>query len=196
MAVVPLTAEKGGPDDAASREGAAGMPARELLPLIYAQLHEAARRLMAGERVSHTLQPTALVNEAYARLSKDLAAQWPGPREFYAAAAQAMRRILIEHARKRGAVKRGGDWSRAALDVIDLASDEDCGRLMALDDAILRLEEADARAASVVRMRFYAGLSVDSTAAVLGLSRRTVLRDWDYARAWLLRRLTAEIEGG
>lgn len=163
--------------------------ARDLLPLVYAQLHDAARRLMAGERPSHTLQPTALVHEAYARLSKDLESRWAGPREFYLAAAQAMRRILIEHARKRGTVKRGGDWSRAAMDVIDLASDDDCGRLMAFDEAILRLEEEDGRAASVVRMRFYAGLSVDSTAQVLGLSRRTVLRDWEYARAWLLRRL-------
>ena len=163
--------------------------ARELLPLVYAQLHAAARRMMNGERANHTLQPTALVSEAYARLAKDLAADWPGPREFYLAAAEAMRRILIEHARKRGAAKRGGDWTRAALDVVDLASEEDCGRLVALDGAILRLEQKDARAATIVRLRFYAGLSVDATAETLGLSRRTALRDWEYARAWLLKEL-------
>src|SRR5262249_53749268 len=115
----------------------------------------------------------------------------PGAREFYIAAAEAMRRVLIEHARKRGAVKRGGDWNRTALDVVDLASDEDCGRLMALDGAILRLEQEDARAASIVRLRFFAGLSVDTTAETLGLSRRTVLRDWEYARTWLLQELGA-----
>ena len=173
-----------------------GASARELLPLVYAQLHGAARRLMNGERASHTLQPTALVSEAYARLAKDLSAAWPGPREFYLAAAEAMRRILVDHARGRGAQKRGGDWSRASLDVVDLASDEDCGRLMALDAAILRLEQEDERAASVVRLRFFAGLSVDATAETLGLSRRTTLRDWEFARAWLLRELGAEPGGG
>ena len=156
---------------------------------MYAQLHAAARRLMDGERANHTLQPTALVGEAYARLAKELPAEWAGPREFYWAAAQAMRRILIDHARKRGAVKRGGDWARTALDVVDLASDEGCGNVLALDEAILRLEGEDSRAASVVRLRFYAGLGVDETAAALDLSRRTVLRDWEFARAWLHRAL-------
>lgn len=165
--------------------------ARDFLPLVYAQLHSAARRLMAGERPNHTLQPTALVSEAYARLAKDLAAEWPGPREFYLAAALAMERILIDHARKRGAVKRGRNWTEASLDVVDLASDEDCGRLLELEAAILRLEQEDPRAASVVKLRFYAGLSVDATASVLGLSRSTALRDWEYARAWLLEDLIA-----
>ena len=182
------TAEPSTPADGVP-EPAAGASARELLPLVYAQLHGAARRLMSGERPNHPLQPTALVGEAYARLAKELTAQWPGPREFYLAAAEAMRRILIEHARRRGAVKRGGDWARAALDVVDLASEEDCGRLVALDEAILRLEQEDHRAASVVRLRFYAGLSEETAAEALGLSRRTVQRDWDYARAWLLNDL-------
>src|SRR5262245_28247406 len=145
---------------------------------------------MSGERKNHTLQTTALVNEAYARLAKDLAARWPGPREFYLAAAKAMRRILVDHARKRGAAKRGGDWKRAALDVVDLASDEDCGRLLALDAAIRRLEEEDPRAASVVRLRFFAGLDVETTAEVLGLSHRTTLRDWEFARARLYEELS------
>ncbi len=100
-----------------------------------------------------------------------------------------MERILIEHARKRGAVKRGRNWTEASLDVVDLASDEDCGRLLALEEAIVRLEQEDQRVALVVKLRFYAGLSVDTTAEVLGLSRRTTLRDWEYARAWLLEDL-------
>jgi RNA polymerase sigma-70 factor (ECF subfamily) len=179
-------------DGAGERPVAGEASARVLLPLVYAQLHAAARRMMAGERANHTLQPTALVGEAYARLAKDLAADWPGPREFYLAAAEAMRRILIEHARKRGATKRGGGWTRAALDVVDLASEENCGVLLALDEAILRLEQEDPRAASVVRLRFYAGLSVEATADALGLSRRTVLRDWEYARVWLFRELGAQ----
>ena len=163
--------------------------ARELLPLVYAQLHAAARRLMAGERANHTLQPTALVHEVYSRLARDLAADWPGPREFYLAAAQGMRRILIDHARHRGRAKRGGDWARAALDSVDLESEEDCSRILALDEAIQRLEMEDARAADVVRLRFFAGLSVDQAATAIGQSRRTVLRDWEFARAWLLEQL-------
>jgi RNA polymerase sigma factor (TIGR02999 family) len=163
-----------------------GKPAEELLPLVYAQLRSAAQFLMAGERTGHTLQPTALVSEAYARLSQDLGARWPGTREFYLAAAQAMRRILIEHARRRGRIKRGGDWTRVALDSVDVESAEDCGRVLALDEAIGRLEKEDARAAEVVCLRFFAGLTVDQTAAALSQSRRTVLRDWEFARAWLL----------
>jgi RNA polymerase sigma-70 factor (ECF subfamily) len=165
------------------------MSARELLPLVYVQLHDAARRLMAGERRAHTLQPTALVSEAYARLSRDLGVHWSDTGQFYLAAAQAMRRILIEHARGRGRIKRGGDWSRVALDSVDVESEEDCGRVVALDEAIGRLEQEDARCAEVVCLRFYAGLSVDQTAAAMGQSRRTVLRDWEFARAWLLEEL-------
>lgn len=186
MTPAPYT---GGPAGGAGADGLRA--ARELLPLVYAELHAAARRLMSCERRNHTLQPTALVSEAYLRLSKVLGAEWPGPRDFYLAASEAMRRILIEHARRRGAVKRGGDWTRAALDAVDLASDEEGERLTALDEAILRLEEKDPRAAAVVRLRFYAGLDVDRTGEVLGLSRRTTLRDWGFARAWLLRDLTA-----
>lgn len=149
---------------------------------------------MAGERRGHTLQPTALVSEAYARLSRDPNLHWPGERPFYLAAAQAMRRILIEHARRRGRIKRGGDWSRIALDAVDVESEEDCGRVLALDAAIGRLEEEDARCAEVVCLRFYAGLSVDQTAAAMGQSRRTVLRDWEFARAWLLEDLRGRVD--
>jgi RNA polymerase sigma factor (TIGR02999 family) len=165
------------------------MSLQDLLPMVYRQLHAQAQRLMSNERTNHTLQPTALVHEAYARLAHDLEGRWDGPGQFYIAAAESMRRILIDHARRAGAVKRGGDWKREPLDFIDLASPEDCGRLLALDDAIVRLSEEDARAAEVVRLRFYAGLTVDETAAAMGQSRRTVLRDWEFARAWMLDEL-------
>lgn len=168
--------------------------ASDLFPLIYEQLRSLARGLMAGERPGHTLQPTALVSEAYLRLARTPDGGRPDPVRFYQDAARAMRRILIEHARKRGAAKRGGGWGRAALADIDPDSDEDCGRLLALDDAILRLENEDARAAQIVRLRFYAGLSVEQTVEATGLSRRTVLRDWEYARAWLAAELRAPVE--
>jgi RNA polymerase sigma-70 factor, ECF subfamily len=168
------------------------------LPGVYAQLRALAGGLMAGERAGHTLQPTALVSEAWLRLAGGPAE----PGEFYRAAAVAMRRILVDHARRRGAAKRGGGWDRATLDGdwartslggLDLESEEGCGRLLALDGAIVRLEREDPRAAEIVRLRFYAGLSVDQTAAAMDLSRRTVLRDWEFARAWLLDELQDEV---
>lgn len=159
--------------------------APDLFPLVYEQLRLLARALMSGERPGHTLQPTALVSEAYLRLANSASDPVATPGEYYRAAAEAMRRILIEHARKRAAAKRGGGWKRTPLDEIDPTSDEDCGRLLALDEAILRLEQEDERAAQIVRLRFYAGLSVEQTVEATGLSRRTVLRDWEYARAWL-----------
>jgi RNA polymerase sigma factor (TIGR02999 family) len=163
--------------------------AADLLPLVYTQLHELATARMAGERAGHTLQATALVSEAYLRLVGNQEIEWANRAHFFHAAAEAMRRILIEHARKKGAVKRGGDWSKAALNVADLAADENSGQVVALDEAFARLDMEDPRAAEVVRLRFYAGLSVDETAAATGLSRRTVLREWEYARAWLLEEL-------
>jgi len=140
---------------------------------------------MGQERPGHTLTATALVHEVYLRLSRDRQTPWSGRAEFFAAAAEAMRRILIEHARARGTIKRGGGRARAPLNVADLASQEDLGLVLALDEAISRLEREEPRAAAVVRLRFYGGLTVDETAEATGHSRRTVLRDWDYARAWL-----------
>lgn len=163
--------------------------ADQLLPLVYAQLHELAQARMAGERKGHTLQATALVSEAYLRLVGDQKVEWANRAHFFHAAAEAMRRILIEHARKKGAVKRGGDWAKAALNVASLAAEEDFSGVVALDEAFVRLEAEDPRAAEVVRLRFYAGLTVDEVAAAMGVSRRTVLREWEYARAWMLEEL-------
>jgi len=156
---------------------------------IYRELRVIAARQMAGERKGHTLQPTALVNEAYLRLfgREDLRGKSLG--SFYRAAAEAMRRILVEHARKRARHKRGGGWERAPLGVADLLATDDFGKIVAIDDAIRRLGEEDAAAARVVKLRFFAGLSVEETARALESSPRTVMRDWSYAKAWLYKAL-------
>jgi RNA polymerase sigma factor (TIGR02999 family) len=141
---------------------------------------------MAQENIGHTLQATALVHEAFMRLSPN--SQFANRAHFFKAAAEAMRRILIEHARSKGRVKRGGgDKNRVPLNVLDLAAAPDSHDILAFDEAISRLEEEAPLAASVVRLRFYAGLSVDETAETLGSSPRTVSREWTYARAWLFR---------
>ncbi len=158
----------------------------ELLERVYGFLHNIARQRMAGERNSHTLQATALVHEAYIRLLGSPDLEWSSRGHFFRAAAEAMRRILIDHARARNADKRGG--GKAALSitgVADLASEADPAGILALDDAILRLEKVDAQAATVVRLRFYAGLSDADVANALAVSERTVRRDWAFARGWL-----------
>ena len=167
----------------------------ELLPLVYRELHALASRRMASERVDHTLQATALVNEAYLRLVGAQQTTWKGKGQFCLAAAEAMRRILIEHARKRGRVKRGGDYQRISLDIEFLAKDAQPEEITAVDDAIHRLEQKDPRMGEIVRLRFFVGLKVDETAAALGISDRTVRREWALARAWLSRELK-DIQGG
>lgn len=164
-----------------------------LVGRVYEQLRAIAQRQLQNERPGHTLQATALVHEAYVRLA-EAGVAWSGPAAFYTAAAEAMRRILIEHARKRGRVKRGGGAARVDLELGHVAdlSEADPERILALDDAFRRLEGADPRAASVVALRFYAGLTVEQTAAALGLSERTVKREWEFARAWLFEHLGKE----
>ena len=145
---------------------------------------------MGEERRGHTLQATALVHEVYIKLSEHHKAPWSGRAEFFAAAAEAMRRVLIDHARSRGTAKRSSGGSRVPLNVADLAQEQDSATVLALDEAISRLEQEEPRAAAVVRLRFYAGLSVAETAETLGVSDRTVNREWSYARAWLYRALS------
>ncbi|MFT7643019.1 MAG: RNA polymerase sigma-70 factor (ECF subfamily) [Pirellulaceae bacterium] len=161
----------------------------ELLPLVYAQLRAVAQMRMASERTGHTLQATALVHEAYLKLVGPREVPWQSQAHFYSAAAEAMRRILLDYAKTRGRKKRGGDRSCVPLNVADLAEAGDSEQIMALDEALCRLEEQEPEAAKVVRMRFYAGLSVDQTAEALDLSPRTVDRRWKFARAWLFREL-------
>ena len=173
--------------------------AEELLPLVYEQLRAVARRRMAQERADHTLQATALVHEAYVRLLGDAgtgddvnAARWANRAHFFHAAAQSMRRILIEHARGRGRDKRGGKRGRVPLDVLDLAEDGHPDDILALDEALQRLEQEEPQVAAVVRLRFFAGLTVEEAAAALGVASKTVSRDWAYARAWLYKALGEE----
>jgi RNA polymerase sigma factor (TIGR02999 family) len=163
--------------------------ADELLPLVYGELRALAAKKMSRERADHTLQATALVHEAYLRLVGAQQTTWKGKGQFCLAAAEAMRRILIEHARKRGRIKRGGTQKRLDLDIETLSWDAQPEEISALLDAIDRLEQKDSRMGEVVRLRFFVGLSVTETAAALGRSDRTVRRDWALARAWLSREL-------
>jgi RNA polymerase sigma factor (TIGR02999 family) len=160
-----------------------------LVPLLYDELRALARAHLARERSDHTLQATALVHEAYVRMLGGSHPPWNDRSHFFRAAAEAMRRVLIEHARRRGRVKRGGGRARVELREAHLVDDQDLDRLLALDDAIRRLDEQDPRAADVVRLRYFAGLSVADTARALDLSERTVKRDWTLARAWLYEAL-------
>ncbi len=169
----------------AAAAGDASAP-NEAFGLIYDCLRGIARQRMAGERANHTLQATALVHEAYVRLLGKPDAQWAGRAHFFRAAAEAMRKILIDHARARNADKRGG--GKAALSIMGIASiapDTDAAGILALDEAILRLQQVDQQAAEVVRLRFFAGLDGPAVAESLGISERTVRRDWSFARGWL-----------
>lgn len=164
--------------------------ADELLPLVYEQLRELARHRMSDERAGHTLQATALVHEAYLRLVGNHDVQWSGRAHFFAAAAEAMRRILIDYARAHGGPKRSnGRRRRIPLSVVDLAAPDQFAEIVSLDDALSRLEGVSADLAQVVRFRFYAGLSVTETAEAIGATPRTVERRWAAARAWLFREL-------
>ncbi len=160
-----------------------------LLPLVYDELRALARAHLRTERPDHTLQATALVHEAYLRLLGGQDLPWNDRAHFFRAAAEAMQRILIEHARKRGRIKRGGDRVRMRISSVHLGTEQDPDEILALDEAIRRLEEQDPRVADVVRLRFFAGLSVEETAKALEVSERTVKREWSFARAWLYNAL-------
>lgn len=179
-------------DDAGRALGDGGDPASQLLPLVYEQLRAVAEQRLRSERTGHTLTATALVHEAYLRLSADRRVPWGGEAHFYVAAAEAMRQILLDHARSKNRVKRGGGRRRAPLSVLDLAADPDSHEILALDRQLRRLEEEHPDAAAVVRLRFFAGLTIDRTADVLGQSPRQVDRLWALARAWLYRELEDE----
>lgn len=165
--------------------------ARDLLPIVYDQLRNLARAQMAREKQGHTLQPTALVHEAYLRLVGDGDVKWNSRAHFFGAAAQAMRRILVEAARTRKQAKRGGGRERVEMND-DVASVPDPNNIdhIALDDALTKLEEIDKRKADVVMLRYFAGLGVDETAAALNISTATVKNDWAYAKAWLYKEMS------
>ena len=163
-----------------------------LLPLVYAELRRLAARKLLDEPAGHTLQATALVHEAYLRLVGSAPRTWRSRAHFFAAAAEAMRRILIDNARRKGRLKRGGDRRKVDLDAIDPAATTTSGDLVALDEALGRLEEEDRVKADLVRLRFFAGLTLEQAAELLGISRATASRYWSYARAFLYH----EIEKG
>lgn len=171
----------------------------ELLATIYRELRAVAEHRLGNERAGHTLQATALVHEAWMRLSANGPAQWTDKRQFFGAAAEAMRRVLIDHARGKARQKRGGDARpggglarKVPLDVLDLAEERDPLEILALEEALCRLEALDAEAFSVVRLRFFAGLTGDEAAEVLDISPRQVDRAWAFARAWLQRDLSPD----
>ncbi len=160
--------------------------ADQLLPLVYDELRRLAARRLAHERPGQTLQATALVHEAYARLvGSGQPPRWEGCGHFFAAAAEAMRRILIDRARHKQTRKAGGGRRRLDLDDIEPALEDDGDRLLALDEALRQLEAEDPRKAELVKLRFFAGLTAEQAAAALGVSTSTAEKDWAYARSWL-----------
>lgn len=160
-----------------------------LMPLVDRELHRLAHRYMQQERPGHTLQTTALVNEAYLKLIDQRQVHWKNRAHFFALSAQLMRRILVDHARKRKYAKRGGDARRISFDEVMAVSPARSADLIALDDALEKLAAIDARKGKVVEMRFFGGLSVEETAEALGVSPLTVKRDWKMAKAWLYNSL-------
>jgi len=163
--------------------------AGELLPLVYDELRKLARHRMSGEAADHTLQPTALVHEAYLRLVGKDNPGWQNRAHFFAAAAEAMRRILVDHARRKQADKRGGDLERQPLDSAQLVAPSPGNDIVALDEALGRLKRIEPQAAQVVELKYFAGLSLQEIAQMLGISPRTADRQWAYARAWLHQEL-------
>ncbi len=166
-----------------------------LTPMVYEELHGLARRYMRGERAGHSLQATALVNEAYVRLVDYKRMQWQNRAHFFAVSAQLMRRILVEHARRHN-LKRGAGVAHHTFDEATVVCGERAPDFVALDDAMKALERMDSRKAKVVEMRFFGGLTVEETAEVLKVSALTVMRDWSSAKVWLYRELTGGATDG
>lgn len=166
-------------------EGGDTQAADQLLPLVYQELRLLAAQKMAHEKPGHTLQATALVHEAYIRLVGVEAQNWKSSGHFFAAAAEAMRRILVENARRKKTLKCGAGHVRIAFDSVAATTEEKSDELIALDDALTKLAAQDPTKADLVRIRFFAGLSIDQAAQVLQISRATAIRHWSFARAWL-----------
>jgi len=171
--------------------------AEQLLPLVYAELRKLAAQKLAREKPGHTLQATALVHEAYLRLvDSDTIQRWDTRGHFFAAAAEAMRRILVEHARRKKRLRHGGGGRRLDLEAIDLVGATPCDDLLALDEALEQLAHKDPVAAQLVKLRYFAGLSLQEAARAVGIPLRTAERNWTYARAWLHRATSRGDEPG
>src|SRR5215471_7646309 len=162
----------------------------QLMPLVYEELHRLAHQYMARERPEHTLQTSALLNEAYLKLVDQKNVRWQNRAHFIGIAAKLMRQILVEHARQRHRVKRGGDVRQVPLDEAMVVCPERAGEMIALDDALESLATVDQRKSQILELRFFGGLSVEETAEVLGVSPGTVMRDWTLAKAWLQKEMT------
>ena len=163
-----------------------------LVPLVYAELHRLSHRYMGRERSDHTLQTTALVNEAYVRLVDQKKTQWQNRAQFFGVCAELMRRILVDYARQRGYQKRGGGAQKVTLDeTLEIVAEKTVD-LVALDEALNRLAEFDPRKARVVELRFFGGMNVEETAEVMGIHANTVIRDWSAARSWLYKAVTSD----
>jgi RNA polymerase sigma factor (TIGR02999 family) len=162
----------------------------ELIPLVYDELRRLAHLYRGGESPGHSLQTSALVNEAYLRLADRANPRWQNRAHFLATCAQLMRQILVDHARRRRARKRGGGERQVPLDEGMIVSEERAADVVALDEALARLSELDPRQGRVVELRFFGGLSIEETADVLGVSPGTVMRDWTLAKAWLRREIS------
>lgn len=162
-----------------------------LLSLVYQELHRLAHHYMKRESPHHTLQTSALVNEAFVRLVDQKNVKWQNRAHFFGIAAQMMRRILVDHARSRHYAKRGGGAQQISFDEALVISDERTAEVVAVDEALQRLEEFDVRKSKIVEMRFFAGLSIQETAEVLGVSPGTIMRDWTLAKAWLRREISS-----
>ncbi len=161
-----------------------------LIPLVQPELHRLAHHYMSRERAGHTLQTTALINEAYLRLADNSKAAWQNRSHFVAAAAQLMRRIMVDHARERLTLKRGGGAVRVTLDESAMVTDTRSEELLALDEALESLAELDPRKSQIVELRYFGGLTAEETAEFLHVSLRTVEREWNMAKAWLYRALS------
>jgi RNA polymerase sigma-70 factor (ECF subfamily) len=172
--------------------------ADELMEIVYGDLRRLAATYVRRERSGHTLSATALVHEAYERLVDQTRIDWQGRTHFFAVAAQAMRRILVDHARRRARAKRGGGWHQVALEPLaapGMAGDLSPEDLLAFEESLVRLAAIDGRQAQVVELRVYGGMTVEEVAAVLGVSKRSVDRDWTHAQSWLRRELASLDEG-
>jgi RNA polymerase sigma-70 factor (ECF subfamily) len=165
----------------------------KLMPLVYDELHRLAHQYMKRESPGHTLQTSALVNEAFVKLVDQTDVRWQNRSHFFAIAAQLMRRILVDHARSRQTAKRGGGARPVSFDDALLVSDERSAEVVAVHEALERLAAFDSRKAQLVELRFFGGLSIDETAKVLGVSPGTVMRDWTLAKAWLHKEISAEV---
>ena len=171
------------------------MAADALFEKVYRELRALAKNYLRRERPDHTLQPTALVNEAYLKLVDQRRVNWQNRHHFFGIAAQMMRRVLVDHAREHAAEKRGGPRRKVSLDEADIPTGERAADLVALDEALRKLAEVFPRKGRVVELRFFGGFSVEETAGVLGVSDKTVMREWESAKLWLYREMDGEGAG-